>query len=145
MENFKTQIQIRWSDLDPNNHLRHSVYYDWGALCRVEFFNAHGLTTRYMQEHQIGPVLFREECVFRKEIHFGNKICIDLQLTRAKKDFSRWSISHSIIIEPDVPAARITVDGAWIDLIKRKLTSAPALTQDVYHAMPKSEDFKWLD
>lgn len=37
MEKFIQEIQLRWSDLDPNFHLRHSVYYDWGAFCRIEF------------------------------------------------------------------------------------------------------------
>ena len=37
MKDFIKEIQVRWSDLDPNFHLRHSVYYDWGAYCRIEF------------------------------------------------------------------------------------------------------------
>ena len=39
MKEFKNSIQLRWSDLDPNFHVRHSVYYDWGAFCRIEFLN----------------------------------------------------------------------------------------------------------
>ncbi len=50
MDEFSKLIQIRWSDLDPNFHLRHSVYYDWGAFCRVEFLNEHGLTAGLMQQ-----------------------------------------------------------------------------------------------
>ena len=37
MEEFSLDIQLRWSDLDPNDHIRHSVYYDWGAMCRMEY------------------------------------------------------------------------------------------------------------
>lgn len=50
MEQFSKEIQIRWSDLDPNFHLRHSVYYDWGAWCRVEFLNEFGLTAEVMTQ-----------------------------------------------------------------------------------------------
>ena len=42
MSEFNRMIQLRWSDLDPNFHIRHSVYYDWGAFVRVEFLNEHG-------------------------------------------------------------------------------------------------------
>ena len=145
MLNFNTPIQIRWSDLDPNTHLRHSVYYDWGALSRVEFFNQHGLTMSYMQQHFIGPILFREECVFRKELHFGDKVFIDLQGTKAKKDFSRWSIRHTIYKVPDIISAIITVDGAWLDLTRRKLTIPPPIVEELFNSMPVSQDFVWLE
>ena len=67
MEYIK-DVDIRWSDLDPNFHLRHSVYYDFGAYCRISFLNDNGITETVMREHKIGPVLFREECVFKREI-----------------------------------------------------------------------------
>ena len=143
MEIFKTPIQIRWSDLDPNAHLRHSVYYDWGALCRVEYFDSLQLTTTVMHQLQVGPVVFREECVFKKEIRFGDKITIDLQLLKARRDISRWSIRHTIYKGEDIEAAIITVDGAWIDLTKRKLAPAPQLIRDVFNQMPHKGDFTW--
>ena len=67
MENFILPVQIRWSDLDPNFHFRHSIYYDWGALCRVDFLNKMGLTTEVMMQLHIGPIIFREECIFQKK------------------------------------------------------------------------------
>ncbi|MFN4150762.1 MAG: acyl-CoA thioesterase, partial [Candidatus Sericytochromatia bacterium] len=65
-EIFKRQIEIRWSDLDPNFHVRHSVYYDWGAYMRTVLMEKEGLTLKLMQEQNFGPVIFREECLFRK-------------------------------------------------------------------------------
>ncbi|MEP7321999.1 MAG: thioesterase family protein [Saprospiraceae bacterium] len=140
---FRIPIQVRWSDLDPNAHLRHSVYYDWGAVSRVAFFTNHGLSTAVLHELQIGPVLFREECVFKKEIHFEDQVTIDLQLLKARKDFSRWTIHHNIYKHPDVIAAMITVEGAWIDLVKRKLTQPPSLVIDLFNDMNKREGFMW--
>jgi acyl-CoA thioester hydrolase len=86
MSEFNRQIQIRWSDLDPNFHLRHSVYYDWGAFCRVEFLNEYGLTAEVMQHLHFGPILFKEECVFRKEIRLGDVVTMNLKLIRSRKD-----------------------------------------------------------
>ncbi len=59
--------EMRWSDLDPNFHLRHSVYYDFGAYCRICFLFDNGVTDKLMKELEIGPILFREECVFKRE------------------------------------------------------------------------------
>lgn len=145
MENFKKEVQVRWSDLDPNVHLRHSVYYDWGAFCRIAFLDEHTLSAELMQRLQIGPILFREECVFKKEIRLGDKVAINLQILKAKRDFSRWTIQHTVIKNEETIAAILTVDGAWLDTVKRKLATPPAEVFNVFSQMPLSENFQWLD
>lgn len=144
MEDYSKLAQIRWSDLDPNFHLRHSVYYDWGAFCRIEFLNDFGLTAEVMHQLQIGPILFREECVFRREIILGDEIHISLQLTKARTDFSRWSILHEIVKDKTTVAARLSVDGAWIHMQQRKLITPPEHVHKVFSEMPKAKDFAWL-
>lgn len=144
MSDFNRNIQIRWSDLDPNFHIRHSVYYDWGALMRMEFLNEYGLASKVIHELKIGLILFREECIFRKEIRLGDEIKMNLQLLRSQKDFSRWSIQHQIIKADGTLCAVLTVDGAWIDVIKRKLASPPEKVHEVFGKMPKGEEFEWV-
>ena len=144
MSEFSRIIQLRWSDLDPNFHIRHSVYYDWGAFVRVEFLNGEGLTSQVMQELKFGPILFREECVFRKEIRSGDVIKMSLQLARSKQDFSRWTIQHQITKDDGTLCSVLTVDGAWIDVVKRKLASPPDQIFDVFSNMPKAENFEWI-
>jgi acyl-CoA thioester hydrolase len=145
MKEFIKKVDVRWSDLDPNVHLRHSVYYDWGAFCRVAFFQEHQLTPETMAQLRIGPILFREECVFRKEIRLGDKVTIDLQLVRAKRDFSRWTIQHTIMKNGESVAAILTVDGAWMDVVRRKLATPPQEVVDTYLNMTQKEDFQWVD
>jgi acyl-CoA thioester hydrolase len=145
MEEFLTKIQVRWSDLDPNAHLRHSIYYDWGALSRIEFLYSLGLTADLMQQLHFGPILFREECIFKKEIRLGDKVRISLKLMKAKKDYSRWSIQHDIIKDDAVISAILTVDGAWLDTIKRKLAVPPEMVLEVFSQMPRDSSFQWLD
>lgn len=138
-------IQVRWADLDPNFHMRHSVYYDWGAMCRVQFLNELGFTANEMLQNNLGPILFREEAVFRKEIKPGDKVTINLKMLKAKKDFSRFTIQHEIKKNGDVLAAVLTVDIAWIDTIRRKLADLPGEIQKLFHESPKAENFQWLD
>jgi acyl-CoA thioester hydrolase len=145
MKNFLTLIQVRWSDLDPNAHLRHSVYYDWGALNRIDYLYEHGLTTELMHQLQIGPILFREECVFKREVRLGDKVNIELQLVKARKDCSRWTIRHNIVKNGDTVAAILTVDGAWLDTAKRKLAQPPQVVIDAFNKMPMDENFQWTD
>jgi acyl-CoA thioester hydrolase len=145
MEQFSKDIQIRWSDLDPNFHLRHSVYYDWGALSRIEFLHDFGLTTAVMVKHHFGPILFREECIFKKEIHLNDKVTIDLQLLKSRRDYSRWTIQHTVRKNGDTISAILTCDGAWIDTMQRKLTAPPAEGVQVFNEMPRHAEFEWAD
>ncbi len=145
MELYNKTVEIRWSDLDPNFHLRHSVYYDFGAYCRMCFLNDHGVTPGQMLQHKVGAILFREECVFKREIHFGDHIKINLQLKKTTRDISRWTMVHEIIKNKEKVAAIITVDGAWIDTSIRKLATPPAFVLDAFNDMVKAVDFEWIE
>jgi acyl-CoA thioester hydrolase len=144
MSSYIKTVEVRWSDLDPNFHLRHSVYYDYGAYCRIAFLDAHGLTVGFMAQNALGPILFREECVFRKEIKLGDVVTIDLQLLKAREDQSRWSIQHHIYKNTDTLAAVVTVEGAWMNTQLRKLTAPPEQILHVFNNMPRAEQFDWI-
>jgi acyl-CoA thioester hydrolase len=137
MDNYSKKVEIRWSDLDPNFHLRHSVYYDFGAFLRISFLAEHGLTAAFMQQHHMGPVIFREECVFKREIHFNDAVTINVKLTSASADMSRWTMVHEIWKNADTLSAILTVDGAWIDTQLRKLTVPPEAFREVFEKIPK--------
>ena len=142
MGTFTKELSIRWSDLDPNYHVRHSVYYDFGAQHRIDILEQFGLTMKVMQTQWIGPILFREECVFRKEIKRDSKVFINTKIGKMKTDASRWSIVHELTNEDNELYAKITVDGAWMDLKLRKLAHPlPQIVVDVMNEMPKTDDF----
>jgi acyl-CoA thioester hydrolase len=141
MATFSKQLSFRWSDLDPNFHLRHSAYYDFGAQHRVEILAQLGLSIRIMQSEHIGPILFREECIFRKEINLSDIIIIQTKMAKMNADASRWSIVHEFYNE-DVLCAVITVDGAWMDTKLRKLaTPTPQNDVDALSSFPKTTNF----
>ena len=144
MTSYTKPIELRWSDLDPNFHLRHSAYYDFGAYVRIWFLRDHGLSTTVMQEQHFGPIIFREECIFRREIKLGDVVTINVQLLKAREDLSRWSIQHQFIKDGDQLAATLVVDGAWIDTELRKLTTIPENARESFAKMPKAENFEWI-
>ncbi len=143
MNTYQQKIELRWSDLDPNFHLRHSAYYDFGAYLRVRFFNENGLSNDAFLKERIGPILFREECIFRRELKMGDEILVDIQLVKAREDFSRWTIQHEFI-KNSQRAALLTVDGAWINTDLRKLAVLPENLRGSFNIMPKAENFEWI-
>jgi len=135
-------MQIRWSDIDQNRHLRHSVYYDFGAMVRIAFLSEQGLTTKKLEDLSTGPILFREEAIFRREIKLEDVVTVDVELTKMNHDFSRWSLRHNFIKEDGTLAAIVTMDGAWINLKSRKLAIPGEFIQSVFDSFPKSDNLK---
>ena len=142
MNNYNKKIEVRWADLDPNFHMLHSRYYDLGGYCRMTFLVEHGLTPELMQQLHIGPILFREECIFKREISFSDEILVNIKLIKSTADFSRWTLQHEIWKNDDTLSAVITCDGAWLDTKTRKLTVPTEIIRKVFETIPKSADFK---
>lgn len=142
MSNEAMPIEVRWSDIDANRHLRHSVYYDYGAYARMTLLTRNGLTTALLEQFQTGPILFREEAVFRREVKFEDRLSITTELFKATDDFGRWSIRHQFIKGDGTIAAILTVEGAWIDIEKRKLTAPNEVISEAFGKFPRSADFQ---
>jgi acyl-CoA thioester hydrolase len=143
MPTFEGPLHIRWADIDANFHLRHSCYYDFAAQMRLDVLEQFGITLRMMQEHGFGPILFREECVFKREIRLGDAITIDLRLKATREDRSRWSFRHHLTRNDGTLCAVLNVDGAWMDTRQRKLTAPPAVAIEALDQLPRTEDFAW--
>ena len=116
---------VRWAELDPNGHMRHSAYADFAADQRVQWLATIGYDIRRFAELRLGPILFREETKFLKELHGGERIRVEGRVTAAAPDGSRWTILHTIYKADGRAAATVEVDGAWLDLDRRKLTVPP--------------------
>jgi acyl-CoA thioester hydrolase len=144
MIHFSKPIQIQWADIDANRHLRHSVYYDYGATMRMNVLSEGGLTTQKLEEFSIGPILFREEAIFKREILLEDVLTLTVELVKASEDYSRWSLRHQFLKNGDIVAALLNVDGAWIDLNKRKLAIPDPFIRSIFDQFPKSNDFELI-
>lgn len=141
MEKYSKKLEIRWADLDPNFHVLHSKYYDFGAYCRMAFLTEHGITTALMMENNIGPIIFREECIFKREIKFGDELEVFLKLSKCNEDGSRWSMVHELWTNGNTLAALITIDGACINTTIRKLAKPPDICKIGLNQIPKTGNF----
>ena len=141
MEQYSKSLEIRWSDLDPNFHVLHSKYYDFGAYCRMSFFVENGITPELLNKHHIGLIILREECIFRKEIRFADAISINLFMSKASGDYKRWTLNHEIYKNGDTLAAIITLDGAWMDTLSRKMAIPPQEFGSCFETIPKTADY----
>ncbi|MDQ3050302.1 MAG: acyl-CoA thioesterase [Bacteroidota bacterium] len=135
---FSKTYTIRWADMDANIHMRHSAYNDYAAQTRLLFMAENGFGMDWFKQHNVFPVLFREETVFLKEIQGNETITIDAILVQMSEDGSRWTIMNRFYKANGTLAARLTVDGAWMDIIARKLKNPPMELMDLFNKLDKS-------
>jgi acyl-CoA thioester hydrolase len=139
---FKVTFPTKWSDFDPNRHMRHTAYNEYAAEVRIRYFAEHHFSIEEFTKHNIGPILFTEETSFRKEIHIGEDISVNIKLSGLSKNNERWKIIHEVFNEAGKLSAVIKVYGAWIDLTKRKLTVPPEAAQHLFFNAEKSDDYE---
>lgn len=141
MDNVFYEGQVMWSHIDANMHVRHSAYADFAAQARLNMLARVGIKPAEVLKLKIGPILFREEIIYLREIGADDHVKVTCEVTKSRADASRWSIRHEIYRGDGVKAAIINVDGAWIDMTMRKLTGLPDALSRLFAVSPRSADY----
>ena len=139
---YHITFPTKWSDFDPNRHMRHTAYNEYAAEVRVRYFAEQNFSIEEFTKHNIGPVLFTEETSFRKEVHLGENITVNMKLSGLSENNERWKLTHEVFNEAGKLSAVIKVYGAWLDLTKRKLTTPPKEAESLFLNAEKTEDFE---
>ena len=139
---FSITFKTRWSDFDANKHMRHTAYNDYAAEVRTRYFKSQGISIEDFAKENLGPILFKEETSFYKEIHIGEDISVNLTLKGISTNIERWKLEHQIFNEAGKLSAQINVYGAWIDLQKRKLTTPSEKFKKLFSELEKTTDFE---
>ena len=141
---FEVEFNTKWSDFDPNRHMRHTAYNDYAAEARIRYFAHAGHPVDELAKDHIGPILFEEFTSFKKEIQTGQSVTVNCKILGLSEDKRKWKIRHESLNSNRQLSAVIEVFGAWIDLEKRKLRTLPESYKDLLDGMHKTEDFKVL-
>ena len=95
---FKVEFATKWSDFDPNRHMRHTAYNEYAAEVRIRFFSENNFSIHEFTKHNVGPILFTEEASFRKEILLGENISVNILLAGLSAKNERWKLVHEIFL-----------------------------------------------
>lgn len=140
IENFETTIEVRWADADANRHVRHSAYYDYGAHARIKLFADRGYDSKMMSELNIGPVIFKEECNFIRELTLDDIITVNVLRGEMSENGAKWILHHEIFSN-GIKCAHISLNGAWLDLAARKLIVPPDELVQIFKNLPLGEAY----
>ncbi len=69
------------------------------------------------------------------------EVYVKVLMTKFNDENHRFSITHELYNSKDVKCAVVNVDGAWMNLVERKLTSIPNELVGLIKFIPKSENF----
>ncbi len=141
---YQVTFKTKWSDFDPNRHMRHTAYNDYAAEVRIRYFAYQNFSIDEFTKHNIGPILFEEYVSFRKEIHLGESIVVNLKIAALSANNERWRMTQEVFNEAGKLSAIIKVYGAWIDLTKRKLTTPPKEAKHLFSNTERTDNFEEL-
>ncbi|HMQ08545.1 MAG TPA: acyl-CoA thioesterase [Saprospiraceae bacterium] len=123
MKNYIKSYEVKWSDTDPNKHMRHTAYNDYACQARIGLFESIGLTYTYLTEQGLGPILLQENTSYKREVNLSEKISVKCYLSSLSEDGRFWTFMHQIFKEDGNLAAEIVVQGSFIDLNNRRITT----------------------
>ena len=141
MQNVFYKGQVLWSMIDVNGHVRHTAYSDMCTQARSNLMIHVGLSMKECLKLGIGPVLFREETIFKREVRMDEFVYVEVGLSKYDTKKSRFSIQHKLFKEDGTLSAIVNVDGAFMNLKERVLTVLPEEVQKMVLQIPKTEDY----
>lgn len=140
MKIFKSQVQVRWSDLDPNMHLANQSYMSFTSFARMKALNEMGFTTLHMKEWQRGPIIFEEKFNFFREILPDTIVYIHTRVSAMSEDKVLFEFEHDLYDEQGNHKAKSKIFGCWLDFTTRKISKT--LPEDMLNVLNEFESDK---
>lgn len=141
---FEERFRVRWSDLDANRHVRNTIFSEFATHTRFRLLEAHGFPQTRFESLRFGPVMFREEIRYRRELLFGEEAAVNVLFAGLSEDGSRWRVHQEVTRTDGKQCAILTIDGAWIHLDSRKLVAPPRELLGLLRSLPRTSDFEVL-
>ena len=144
MNEYSRSYEIRFSDIDANRHVNHSVYVDAAGDVRYRFFAEHGFPPERFEQMGIGPVYTKITVEFLREVLLGETVTITYALAGLSPQGMRWKVHHEVFKSNRKKAAILDVEGVVLDLITRKSAPPDPELMQVFNTIPHTAGFEIL-
>lgn len=141
MKNFEKEYRVKWSDVDPNKHLRGSAYLDFTDHTRIDFMETHGLTVDLLVKLNIGFILTKTTIEYKREVLMNEMIRVDYHIDYFTEDYKKYGATHQVFKENGKLACLVIIEGFWIDLKTRRITAPP---DEVVNLIKEAEEKQLL-
>lgn len=144
MDAYSMPYQVRWTDIDANQHVRYSAYIDAAAELRYRFFTEHGLPPEVFDSLGVGPVYTSLTANFFREVRLGETLTITYQLTGLSPTGLRWKVQHDFLKSNGKKAVTILLEGTILNLSTRQPTAPTPKIMAGFQQVPRGPDFEVL-
>jgi len=121
--------------------MANSSYLDHASNTRMLFFNQNGFTMSRFASEKFGPVIVRDELVYRKELRLMEDFRVDFEAAGLSRDGVRFRIRNTFRNSANDVSAVLTSDGVWFDLERRKPRTPPQDLHNLMQALQRTNDF----
>jgi len=144
LNEYSGTYEIRWSDLDANNHVNYSAYIDAAGDLRYRFFAQHGFPPERFEQLGVGPAYSAIHAQFFREVRLGEIVTITFAVSGLSPQGGQWKVHHDILKANGKKAVALDLNGVIMDLATRKATlPVPELLQ-IFNLIARTADFEAL-
>jgi acyl-CoA thioester hydrolase len=122
--------------------MANTSYLAHAADARMLFFTQNGFTLARFVSERFGPVMLREELVYRKELRLMDEVKVDFEAAGLSQDGVRFRVRNTFRNLNDDVSTILTSDGVWFDLESRKPRAPPKDLDDLMISLQRTDDFQ---
>jgi acyl-CoA thioester hydrolase len=111
----RTELKVRFYELDPYDHVNHTAYFGYFETARVEALESMGWGLHRLKELGVQIVVVEMTARFETPAVAGDTVTVQSEVLEVKRASSRWrqtmTRGEETIATLEVRAASITTEG----------------------------------
>lgn len=111
----RTELKVRFHELDPNGHLNHGVYLNHFETARIEVLEELGFDPGALRDRGIHLVVVEANVRFRRPAHAGDRLVVETRIAELRRASSWWHQrmlrGDDLLAEVDVRSSVVGADG----------------------------------
>ena len=131
----RTDLTVRFNEIDPYGHVNHSVYVTYLEVGRTEALSDCGVPLEVMAERGYQMVVTQLEVKFRRAATLGDTLVVETEMSELRRASGTWTQrilrGDDVLVTADVTAGITDSTGKparppdWLFPALKKLRSAP--------------------
>ena len=117
---FKAIIPIRWSDLDPYQHVHNVNYFYYMEEARFLWVQSFSDLKLWISQNNVAFIVINQSCQYLKEVTFPNQLIIHMKIVKLSK--IRFTVAYEMSMKnsPYETCAKAFVDLVSVDAHSKK-------------------------
>jgi acyl-CoA thioester hydrolase len=138
---FEQRFRVGWGDVDGNAHMSNAAFLHRAADTRFAFFASHGFAGDRFAANRLGPVIAKDQLVYRRELRLMEEYTVNLELVGLSSDGIRFHLRNTFRTDAGDLAAVVDSEGVWFDLDARRPRAPPGDLDALQRTAPRASDF----